>query len=535
MIDEVEQWNTYEIVLKSKVEFSDLSDNYTSVDVWATFRNGDGVSMKRPAFWAGNNIWKVRFAPPDQGSVWSWKIESNLDARSGLNDYEGSFKSIPYEGSNSLISHGLLKMSKGKRSVVHADDHPFLVVGDTPWALPFRATVDQAKVYAVDRQRKGFNTALLMSVQPDMEADGPNARNTSEGFAIAFDDLSDGHLNKIQPAYFDYLDSLINVLLDHEIVPVFQPVFHGYGWKGKKVLGNHVDPLEYERYCKYLLARYGSQPAMWLLAGDNGGRDPGVKEGGEMMEAWDCYQQPTGLHYNPCDDYIADWAIDNPIKHCEHYNKTYQDEEWLDFQWAQSGHGGEHMLHKVKLMYDNKPTKASANGEPTYEGMAGGKNGLGWWQGEEAWMQLTSGGTMGVVYGAAGLWQWMISGDEPGWPAWTNQNKSWNEAMQMEGSNYVGLVGQILKDYDLTDIEMRTDLSSLNVPVLADIGELYIVYTEKIMTKIKGVTPGLPFKFIDPKTGGVLKSGTSKTEGVFIYSESMPKVLIVGHPTGKGR
>ena len=61
-----------------------------------------------------------------------------------------------------------------------------------------------------------------------------------------------------------------------------------------------------------------------------------------MMEEWDDYEQPTGLHYNPCDDYIADWAVNNPLKHCEHYNKVHQAEDWLDFQWAQTGHNGEH-------------------------------------------------------------------------------------------------------------------------------------------------------------------------------------------------
>ena len=160
------------------------------------------------------------------------------------------------------------------------------------------------------------------------------------------------------------------------------------------------------------------------------GRDPGVQPSGEMMEQWDCYGQPTGLHYNPCDDYIASWAVDNPLKHCEHYNKMFQAEAWLDFQWAQTGHGGEHLLHKVERMYENHPTKASANGEPTYEGMNNGKNGLGWWQGEEAWMQLMAGGTMGVVYGAATLWQWKVSPEEEGWPAWTDQNTSWDQGIE---------------------------------------------------------------------------------------------------------
>lgn len=532
-LQEVEQWTTLELTLSSSVIFKEQSDNYTDVDVWVEFYNDKGDTLTRPAFWYADKYWKVRFSPPDYNSTWHWKSNSNMYLNPGLSEQSGSFISVPYKGKNKLRTHGLLKMSPGKRSVVHADGHPFLVVGDTPWALPFRATVDQAKIYAKDRQRKGFNTALLMSIQPDMEASGPNARNTSEGFVRGFDDLSDGHINDIQPAYFNYLDSLIEVLLDHEIVPVFQPVFHGFGWKGQKVLGNHIVPDEYVRYCKYLLARYGSQPAMWLLAGDNGGRDPGVKESGEMMEIWDCYGQPTGLHYNPCDDYIASWAVDNPIKHCEHQNNTYQSENWLDFQWAQSGHDSDHLQHKVVRMYDNLPTKASANGEPTYEGMANGKNGLGWWQGEEAWLNLTNGGTMGVVYGAAGLWQWMISGDEPGWPEWTNQNKSWNEAMQLEGSKYVGLVGKILEDYDLTDIEKRTDLGrqepTVNKkPVLVKIENLYIAYGEFPMIHIRGVPVDMPFTFYDPKTGAIIKSGKAKSTERFISGVSGPWVLVIG-------
>ena len=537
-LQKVEQYTTIELTLTSDGHHLNPSDNYTQVDVWAKFYNDKGDTLIRPAYWYGENIWKVRFSPPDNGNTWSWNSYCNDETIIELSKLSGSFISIPYSGKNKLLKHGLLKMSEGKRNVVHADGHPFLVVGDTPWALPFRATVEQAKIYAADRQRKGFNAALLMSVQPDMEAKGPNARNTAEGFVRGFSDLANGHINKIQPAYFNYLDSLIDVLLDHGIVPVFQPIFHGYGWKGQKVLGNHIVPDEYERYCRYLLARYGSQPAMWLLAGDNGGRDPGVKESGEMMEHWDCYKQPTGLHYNPCDNYVASWAIDNPLKHCEHLNESYQSEAWLDFQWAQSGHDGEHLQYKVNRMYDNQPTKASANGEPTYEGMAGGKNGLGWWQGKEAWQNLMNGGTMGVVYGAAGLWQWMITGDEPGWPEWTDQKKSWQEAMQMEGSNYVGLVNKILEGYDLTDIEKRTDLtkrSFTNKPILAKIGKLYIAYGETPTIKIIGVPADIPFTFYDPKTGHIIKNGKTKNDGLFINPVEGPWVLVIGEKTGNSK
>jgi hypothetical protein len=65
------------------------------------------------------------------------------------------------------------------------------------------------------------------------------------------------------------------------------------------------------------------------------------------------------------------------------------------------------------------------------------------------------GGTMGVVYGAAGLWQWKITRDEAGCETWTDQPLSWSEAAEMEGARYVGLVGTLLKGLDLTDIERR--------------------------------------------------------------------------------
>ena len=58
--------------------------------------------------------------------------------------------------------------------------------------------------------------------------------------------------------------------------------------------------------------------------------------------------------------------------------------------------------------------RAVANGEPTYENIAETGRAAGWWQGHEAWSNLTAGGTMGLVYGAGSLWQWRLHASEPG-------------------------------------------------------------------------------------------------------------------------
>jgi len=526
MIPQVPQWTTHEIALTAA---SDYENAYTDVDVWAVFTNERGDSLVRPAFWDGGYTWKVRFAPIDSNAVWKWQSFASQATDQGLHGISGQLQSVPYPGDNQLLRHGLLTMSPGKRNVVHHDGHPFLVVGDTPWAIPFRATTAQVETYARDRQNKGFNAALLMSLQPDMKAKGPDARDTPLGFARAFADLPDGHINHLNPDYFQYLDSLIAILLDHGIVPVYQPVFHGFGWKGLNVLGNTVVPGEYVRYCKYLLARYGSAPAFWLLAGDNGGNDPGVPESGEMMEQWDCYRQPTGLHYNPCDDYVADWAVDNPIKHCMHYNKAHQEAAWLDFQWAQTGHSGEHLYHKVERMYDNLPTKAAANGEPTYEGMNNGQVGLGWWQGEEAWMQLMAGGTMGVVYGAAGLWQWKVTPAEEGWGAWASQPLYWEQALRLEGSNYVGHVAKAFAGMPFADMEKRPDLTAEQRPLLAVEGKFYLSYLNEGGTITFTALPaGLPWRWFNPRNGAFQGEGITSGPAAFTAPDEQPWVLVIG-------
>jgi hypothetical protein len=526
----VQQWTSLDIPLRAA---DAIEEPYVGVSVWATFRNNDGDSLVRPAFWNGGQDWIVRFAPPDAGSTWRWTTHSNPKL-AGLDNQTGSLKSVDYTGDNQLIMHGFPRLSEGRRNIVLADGTPFLVVGDTPWSIPFRATTVQVVQYAADRESKGFNVALLMSVQPDRYAEGPDARNTVEGFDRAFDDLPDGHLNVLNPEYFQYLDSLIVILVDHGIVPVLQPVFHGFGWKGKTVAGTTADPLEYARYCRYLVARYGSMPAFWLVSADGTGRDPGVKPGGQEVEKWDAYNQPTGIHYNPADDYLAGWAQGDSSK-CFHYNRTYQDETWLDFQWAQTGHDGSHLPHKVEAMYDNVPVKAVLNGEPTYEGMGGGELGLGWWQGHEAWTQLMHGGTMGVIYGAAALWQWKVTPDEPGWGEWTDQPLSWREAIDLEGSQYVGHVAAAFAGYDFADMERRWDLAG-GKPLLTKDGVFYISYLpEGGSIKIEGVPPGLPVRWFDPGTGHSQDAGVSGSAAGFEAPDSKPWVLIVGQRTGNNQ
>ncbi len=189
----------------------------------------------------------------------------------------------------------------------------------------------------------------------------------------------------------------------------------------------------------------------------------------------------------------------------------------MDFQWCQTGHGGEHQSWKVEKMYNNLPTKASANGEPTYEGIRDSTNGAGWWQGHEAWLNYMSGGTMGVVYGAGGLWNWKLTADEPGWPEWANSDVSWEEAIELPGAMYVGYLGRALRDLDLNDIAKHPELAEGNL-CLAKPGELFIIYLpEGGSVMVNQIPENGTYTWFDPQGGkfvseGKLQSGMEKFE-----------------------
>lgn len=486
-IQSIHQWEQTEITLQATATYQ---NPYTDVEAFALFRHDNGAELIRPAFWDGAATWKIRFASPLPGGTWTWQSYSApYDA--GLAGQIGRIQAVPTASANRFHRLGFWRLPAGSRNLRHADGTAALIAADTAWALPWRATIDQCRIYAQDRQAKGFNAVLLMSIQPDMKAIGPRDRTQHDGFDVGFEDLPNGHINEMNVAYFQYLDRLVQILVEHEIVPVYQPVFHGYGWKGLHTAGSVIPPWEYSRYCRYLVARYGAMPAMWLVSADGDGYAPGVDPGGWEIERWDAYAHPTGIHYAP-----------------HYYPWAYQDRPWLDFQWCQTGHNGEHAPQRVAAMWEMRPSRAIANGEPTYENIGEMGRAAGWWQGHEAWSNLTAGGTMGVVYGAGSLWQWRLDVQEKHQEWCMARDAGWREALDFEGSRYVGIIARIFEGLPFD--EMQPDYRhTYGRPGLVVPGKLLIVYLPAGGDLPLARTEGVPkhYRVVDPRSGITVNTG----------------------------
>ena len=519
------QWQEVELEFTAT---GDAPNPYTDIDAWVDFTHDDGHTIRRPMFWDGQQTFRVRFASTRDSGTWRWTAsDRNHDAKShdpGLHGRSGTLHAVPSKSKKSedndstvFTRHGFWTIPEGGRNLIHADGTPRLLCADTAWALPWRATVEQATTYARDRQAKGFNAALLITVQPDMRVKGPRSRTEDEGFDVGFEDLPKGTLRQLNPDYFQKFDRLIDVLTDQGIAPVYQPVFHGYGWKGGGTAGNVVSAEDYARYCRYLVARYGARPAIWLVGGDGPASKSSIVEqldqAGRSIEQWDAYQQPTGIHYSP-----------------HALNRTHQDKKWLDFQWCQTGHNGEHLAERVTDMWRNLPIKAVANGEPTYENIGRLGKATGWWQGHEAWCNLTAGGTMGVVYGAGSLWQWRLHDQEPGHAAWSFAPEAgWREALDFEGSKYPGIAAQVFNELPFAGMQPNWTCTYGRRGLLVP-GKLFVLYLPSGgRTSILSHDVPRAYRVIDPKTGQVVgqgRLGDGVTAHVKSGSEDQPRVIV---------
>jgi len=486
------QWSEIELSFDAA---GDYANPYLDADAWVDFVHEDGERLRRPMFWDGGGAFRVRFASTKPEGRWFWRSFA-ADRDASLHAQSGELGAAPPpEGDSPFLRHGFWTIPPGGRNLVHADGRPRLLCADTAWALPWRANPEEARAYADDRQSKGYNAALLMTVQPDREAVGPRSRTEDLGFDVGFEDLPEATLRRLVPAYFQTFDELTRLLVDRGIAPVYQPVFHGYGWKGRGAAGNAISPEDYARYCRYLVARYGARPALWLVGGDGPHAAPNVlaqlDAAGQAIERWDAYRQPAGIHYAP---------------HAE--NRTHQDKDWLDFQWCQTGHGGDHMPERVAHMWGNRPPKAVANGEPTYERMNAPENGAGWWQGHEAWLNLTAGGTMGLVYGAASLWQWKRHPDEPDHQDWCSaRDAGWREALDFEGSRYPGVAARLFDGLPFAGMEPNWTFT-LGKRGLAVPGKLYVLYLPNGEgTTVMSEQVPRPYRVYDPATGEQTGSG----------------------------
>jgi hypothetical protein len=480
------------------------ADPFNEIEVDVIVQNGESRTWRVPAYWAGDQEWRVRFAPPAAGH-YTYRTACSDESNTDLHGREGTLVAAPYQGQNPLLRHGPLRVSADRKHVEHVDGTPFFWLADTWWmALCKRLHwPEEFELLAADRVAKGFSVIQIVAgLYPDMPA------YDERGFNEA------GHpwepeYARIRPAYFDQADLRLRHLVRVGLVPCIVSCW-----------GYHLPWLGIDKMTKHwrnLIARYGAYPVVWCLAGEaampyylaedkaaaRAEQIAGWTELGRYVRAIDPFHNPITIH--PTDS----------------GRNQVQDDTVLDLDMLQTGHSGwdsiPNTLEKIRASVAREPHMPVIESEVNYEGILEASRQE--MQRYLFWSTILS-GAAGFTYGANGLWQLNRAekpyGPSPHGASWGDT--PWTEAYRLPGSQQVGLGKRFLTRYPWWRLEPHQDWvepaadpKDYARPFAAGIpARLRILYLPRPVFPWAGggvfvtnLEPDVPYRayFFDPKNG----------------------------------
>src|SRR5581483_8513710 len=351
--------------------------------------SGPSGQDRVPAFWAGEQSWRVRYSGKAPGK-YTWRTECSDRTNADLHERTGSLEIAPYEGGNVLLSRGPIRISADRRHFEHTDGTPFFWLGDTWWMGLCRRMSWPKDIHtlAEDRVRKGFTVIQIVAgLYPDMPQFDPRGANEA-GYPWERD------YARINPAYFDMADLRIEYLVSKGLAPCIVGCWGYY----LPILGQK----KIRQHWRYLVARWGALPVFWCLAGEGSmpyylskTRDQdaamqkhGWTELGRYVRSIDPYHRLITIHPSTA----ARATVDDPSV--------------LDFDMLQTGHSDRksipNTIRLVTQSYAQTPVMPVLVGEVNYEGiMEASRQEV---QRFMFWSCMLS-GAAGHTYGANGIWQ----------------------------------------------------------------------------------------------------------------------------------
>lgn len=405
---------------------------FLDAELTAHFAGPGGEERSVPCFWAGGNVWKVRFAPPEEG-VWRFRTACTDESDKGLHGREGEIEAVPYAGDNPLLERGRLRVSADRRHLVHGDGTPFFWLGDTWWMglCQRMAWPHEFQELAADRARKGFNVVQIVAgLYPDVPPTYDPRGANEAGFPLSPDHAL------INPAYFDMADLRIAHLVHAGLTPA---VLFCWGY-WLLVLGEE----KMRRFMRYVVARWGAHPVVWCLAGEGAMpyylSETREEDAAAQREGW----TRMGRFLRSIDGHGSLVTI-HPTRNGR---DQVSDEGVLDFEWLQTGHHGYLSLadnvEQVRWAFAREPRMPTLVSEANYEGIRG----MAWQDVQRIsfWSAVLN-GSCGYTYGANGIWQvnrpGQPFGPSPHGRSWGDM--PWQEAARLPGSAQLGAAARFLR------------------------------------------------------------------------------------------
>ncbi|MGH7867952.1 MAG: DUF4038 domain-containing protein, partial [Candidatus Dormibacteraceae bacterium] len=400
------------------------ADPFNNVELDVIFTDSQGQEHRMPAFWAGGQTWRIRYAPPVAGR-YTFRTESSDTSNPHLHGQTGVLEVSAYTGNNALQKHGPVRVAADHLHFEHEDGTPFLWLGDTWWmGLCHRLRwPEDFQELAADRVSKGFSVIQIVAgLYPDMPPFDPRGANEA-GYPW------EESYTRINHHYFDMADLRIQELVNRGLAPCI------VGCWGYFLVFMGLQKIK--QHWRNIIARWGAYPVVWCLAGEgmmpyylskNKQQDAETQKAGwtevaRYVRSLDPYRHPITIHPGSA-------ARD-----------TVEDPGVLDFDMLQTGHGDRtsypNTINILTKEVQRRPPMPVLVGEVCYEGILDENR-----QEVERfvfWACMLS-GAAGHTYGADGIWQVNTQehpfGPSPHGRSWGGP--PWDTAYQLPGSRKVG-------------------------------------------------------------------------------------------------
>ncbi len=480
-------WEKQELVFTSAAEFA---NPYTDVTVWVDL-SGPGFKKRVYGFWDGGKTFRVRLVATTPGT-WKW-ISGSTPPDKGLSGKSGSFTAIAWseeEKNQNALRRGFLRPSANRHALEQADGTPFFVIGDTWYATGtnrFKWYDDNQprplgpeagfRDYVRYRKAQGYNWVNIIAAFPNWMTDDKgwnvvmndpekttvrsawlefgtgSAKNMDNegGRPFVFPGKVPGYekmfpdVDRVNPAYFRYLDRKIDYLNEHGFVPFIEVSRRDASLLWKKY---YKWPESYARFVQYIFTRYQANntvlsPIHLDIIHESVSPEDFTAAIKVVMEKYGPPPFGTLLSSNANPSTLENWG----------------DDSWVTLH--QTGNMREHNNYWYLTEIFNAPTtKPALNGEPYYSGyhdarsLGGGKGYLygapGGTERDDQFVRSSmygsflSGGLGGHVYGAEGIWGADI---EPAAPIKMWDAFQWNSAAQMRHlSTFAFSIGKRYQD-----------------------------------------------------------------------------------------
>ncbi len=315
------------------------------------------------------------------------------------------------------------------RFLMTAEGKPFFWLADTGWELFHRLTRDEARPYLANRSQKGFTVIQAVALA---EFDGLRAPNAYGD--VPFADADPARPNE---AYFAYVDELVRMAGEFNLYIGLLPT-----WGDKVTPMWGTGPVIFDEgsaraYGEWLGRRYADDTnIIWIIGGDR----PPVHEGQDWRPVWRA--MAAGIRAGvggPCViTYHPPGGVDRSTSVHLH------DEEWLDFNMIQSGHGSGHdtpVWEAVARDYALTPVKPTVDAEPNYEDhpvnpWPSWNPADGYYRDDDvrrqSYRSVFAGGC-GVTYGHHAVWQFC----SPRYAPVNHPDRYWWEAIDRPGVSHM--------------------------------------------------------------------------------------------------